>query len=466
MSDIEPSIPVVDISNSRSRYRDDESGEDYDSEYDSFNSEEDERTASPASPARSTNSHGMRKVKTVNGKKVNIDMTPPDEQLKLAIKRAKKFAAKKKVDKAIHEYTRCIALSRIVYGSNHWKYAESQVNLAEAYLELKDYKAQAEYHSENAKNVMLHGVHTTSTQQEKADVYYVLTRIYRTLGQAYTAEQCLTKASRIGEEREQLSCVNADEVDDTNISLSLAMARLHSKQKKHALSSAEFDKALELMKDRYGEDALELIPSKGRHANHEKAIDQFLQAHSIAGCHYKDGSMELVDTALSLAQAYANTGRDEAEDSAKSYLEECLVNCTTVYGPHHAKTLEVQDELARLLIRTDRHDEAMNILKSSINPKCEVFGDYSESVSDTYKLMASVHLSQGNIEKALRAYKKCHNIETLVLGKNHKKTKESQTTMELLMASPGISSKFVLDKSDELQKRPKFNSVVNRSRPI
>ena len=48
----------------------------------------------------------------------------------------------------------------------------------------------------------------------------------------------------------------------------------------------------------------------------------------------------------------------------------------------------------------------MTILKSSINPKSEVFGDYSEEVSDTYKLMASIHLSTGEIEKALRSYKK------------------------------------------------------------
>ncbi|XP_046560552.1 uncharacterized protein LOC124269567 [Haliotis rubra] len=108
----------------------------------------------------------------------------------------------------------------------------------------------------------------------------------------------------------------------------------------------------------------------------------------------------------------------------------------------------------------------MTILKSSINPKSEVFGDYSEQVSDTFKMMASVHLSQGNIEKALRSYKKCHTIETLVLGKNHRKTKDTLRTMEMLMASPGVSSKFVLNKEDELQKRPRFTSVVSRATPL
>ena len=46
------------------------------------------------------------------------------------------------------------------------------------------------------------------------------------------------------------------------------------------------------------------------------------------------------------------------------------------------------------------------MLKSSISLKNEAYGDYSEQVSDTYKLMASIHLAQGNIEKALRCYKK------------------------------------------------------------
>ena len=45
--------------------------------------------------------------------------------------------------------------------------------------------------------------------------------------------------------------------------------------------------------------------------------------------------------------------------SAESYLNECLSSCTTVYGPGHKKTLEVQDELARLLVRTMRESVSL-----------------------------------------------------------------------------------------------------------
>ena len=40
--------------------------------------------------------------------------------------------------------------------------------------------------------------------------------------------------------------------------------------------------------------------------------------------------------------------------SAESYLNECLAVYQVVYGPNHQKTLDIQDELARLMVRTDR----------------------------------------------------------------------------------------------------------------
>ncbi|KAK3094663.1 hypothetical protein FSP39_004664 [Pinctada imbricata] len=206
--------------------------------------------------------------------------------------------------------------------------------------------------------------------------------------------------------------------------------------------------------------------SKGRYANHEKAIEMFLQAHSIAGAKYREGHPDLVDTALALAQAYSSTGSEDGESAAEKYLNECLASCQTLHGPHHPKTLQVQDELARLYIRTDRSQDALSLLRPMLKEKCEVHGDYSEEVSDCHKMIASIYLSQGDLEKSLKAYKKCHGIETLVLGKNHRKTKDTERTMDILMASPGLSSKFVLSKEDELKKRPKFNAIVKPSKQV
>ncbi|XP_064595975.1 LOW QUALITY PROTEIN: tetratricopeptide repeat protein 23-like [Liolophura sinensis] len=421
-------------------------------------------------------------AKGKNGRS-GIDMTPPDKLLREAGRRARKYAQQKKVDHSIHEYIRCTALAQIVHGPNHWRVAKSYADLGEAYFTQKGYTAQTQYHCERGRDIMLSGVHTSSSDQEKADIYATLTKIYLTLGKALTqmkkykeAEQSLKKADKVIGERGQLSCVSDEECDQVEIELSLAQARLFSAQKKIALAQSRYGEGLEQIQRSLGDDHIDLIPvyqemgkleqMKGRHANHDHAIEMFLQAHSVAAANYKEGSLELQDTALAVAKAYASTGKEEAEASAESYLIECLAVCTTGFGPGHPKTLQVQDELARLYGRTDRQEEALSILRSTLPHKCEAFGDYSEQVSDTHKLMASIHLSQGNIERALRFYKKCHNVESLVLGTNHRKTKDTQRTMDILMASPNISHKFVLSKQDELDKRPRFNAVVNRSSPV
>ncbi|GFR57820.1 tetratricopeptide repeat protein 23 [Elysia marginata] len=399
--DIAPTVPIVEISRRESHPRAADYEEDEDDHYsddDDFDEDDDlvdnVALSSPRRPSPSPRLQPSSLLhKPVNGRK-RVDMTPPDLKLEKSQELALKFAD----------------------------------------------QGKAEFHAENARSIMLHGGHTASSMEEKAQLYAVLIKIYRVLGQAATglkkypeAEQALQKADKISQERSRLSCVSDKECDQLDIALFTAMAR-----------------------------SLEL--SKGRHANFDKAINLFLQAHSIAAAIHKEGHPELIDTALALSQAYASTGWEEAEASALSYLEECVSSCTTIYGPSSPKTLEVNDHLAKMMVRMDKSQEAMQILRSSLPLKTEVFGDYSEPVSDTYKLMGSISLSEGSIEKALRAYKKCHTIEVILLGKNHRKTKDTLQTMEMLMASPGLSHKFVLNKADELQKRPRFNSVVGRTK--
>ena len=49
------------------------------------------------------------------------------------------------------------------------------------------YAPQAEYHTEMAKSIMLHGAHVSASVQEKADIYRVLISMYYTLGRAHTS---------------------------------------------------------------------------------------------------------------------------------------------------------------------------------------------------------------------------------------------------------------------------------------
>lgn len=54
-------------------------------------------------------------------------------------------------------------------------------------------------------------------------------------------------------------------------------------------------------------------------------------------------------------------------DSAESYLNQALATYESLYGTRHAKTLEVKDELARLMIRTERIEVGVLCLHVTLN---------------------------------------------------------------------------------------------------
>ena len=62
--------------------------------------------------------------------------------------------------------------------------------------------------------------------------------------------------------------------------------------------------------------------------------------------------------------------------SAESYLNDALVSYQSVYGPSHKQTLETQDELAKVMLKTDRktvsrlnfHRPLFNIWQHSTRP--------------------------------------------------------------------------------------------------
>ncbi|KAK2181197.1 hypothetical protein NP493_407g05026 [Ridgeia piscesae] len=421
-----------------------------------------------------------RKKQTSRNGINGIDMTPPDRLLRHAERRAKKYMEKKKASSAIKELIRCTALARIVYRDGHWKLASSYVNLAQGYFDLKGYAAQTEYHCETAIAILRQSVQPAQSSTDRPKIrevfiraYYNMARALGTLKKYQAAEQALTKAENIFHEWIKLPQVSEDDMETTEIQLSLASARLNARQEKFPLATSYYEKVLDLTKRRYGNEAIQLIPvyqglgrveqSKGKHADHETAIEYYLQAHTIASANkslsitYKH--TPLLQLSKSLSITYKHTPLLQAE----SYLNECLTTYQVKCGPNSEKTLRVQDELARLMVRSDRQPESIKMLRSTIEAKSEVYGDLSPEVADTWKLIGSIHLSQGDTEKGLRCLKKCYNIECLVYGTNSRKTKDTQRTIDLLLANPTVASKHKKGKGDDIKNRPRFNSIVNTS---
>ena len=94
------------------------------------------------------------------------------------------------------------------------------------------YAVQADYHAGTAKSIMLNSVTSYTTDQEKAEIYDVLFKIYYTQGRALAplkkyneADQLLAKTEKVIGELNKLSCVDDNQLDDYEIKLTQATAR-------------------------------------------------------------------------------------------------------------------------------------------------------------------------------------------------------------------------------------------------
>jgi len=64
-------------------------------------------------------------------------------------------------------------------------------------------------------------------------------------------------------------------------------------------------------------------------------------------------------------------------------------------------------------------DFLLQLLRSTLPAKRETFGEYSQSIASTYKLLGSVHMSQGNMEKALKSMNKVRIIDLYYVLPHH-----------------------------------------------
>ena len=63
-------------------------------------------------------------------------LAPPEVLLKNYRRQAREFANMGD-ERAVYDRVRCVALTRIIYGDNHWKLAKAYSKLSQAYLEIR-----------------------------------------------------------------------------------------------------------------------------------------------------------------------------------------------------------------------------------------------------------------------------------------------------------------------------------------
>ncbi|XP_075697918.1 tetratricopeptide repeat protein 23-like [Rhinoderma darwinii] len=343
------------------------------------------------------------------------------------------------------ELIRCVALNRIIHGDGHWRLAKAFADLAYSYLTIRELPVQARQHAESAKNILLRGLDMSKSVEEKREVLGTLVTIYYTLGLSHLLQNngresflSLQKVEKIVEELEELQEKTSVLGKITEKDIALALGRACVMQNKLSLAVNFFEQAIKTVTSSEGDSSPELISiyrdvarTEQMRRRHDQAIHYLLQAHSICQAVYKKLSVEVAQTGLLLAKAYAAAGHSEYNETADKYFTESLSVYQAVLGPEDPQTLNTCVEFSKWLIQIGKTQEAYKMLQEAMGSETQ----YNEIVAEMLSIMGSIHLADGKIQKGYRLLKKCLEVQTAVYSSQHSKSRETQNLLSTLQKS-------------------------------
>ncbi|KAB1281488.1 Tetratricopeptide repeat protein 23-like [Camelus dromedarius] len=383
-------------------------------------------------------------------------MSFPKEQLAQSQKKIAQLIKEKMNTQANKELIRCVILSRIIFGEEHWKCAQALASLAYGYLTLRGLPAQAKKHADSAKNTLLTWKENTTSDKEKKEIVEALVMLYYTLGVAWLlqnqypflpswvwallfAYQLLSLLHRVGcVPSIFLDCFTGKEAyfnlqkSDRNMKelkesykggvcglqvsekdLMIALGRASLVNRRLNLALAYFEKAVGNVIAAKGDRTSDLVilyeeiaQIEQLRRNHEQAIQYLQQAHSICVSLFTEVSPQAAEASALLAKAYAMSGEAQHRDAVEIYFIKSITAYQTTLGPEGYETLTTIEDFCKWLIENGGKQEAYRLLKASLKSQVISYGDYSEKVAETFFNMGRICFAKGELRKAIQLLRK------------------------------------------------------------
>eukprot|EP01135_Chromosphaera_perkinsii_P006127 Nk52_evm2s411 gene=Nk52_evmTU2s411 len=135
------------------------------------------------------------------------------------------------------------------------------------------------------------------------------------------------------------------------------------------------------------------------------------------------------------------------EKEAEKYIKFIIKHHKSQYGERDERTLSIQNEYLKMLVRNEKHNKAIKLLKPIIEGSRDLYGDSSPQMGDNLKLLASIRLAQGHTKDALKIFNKVKIIYSSNYGPHHRQTVLVMQTIDMLAKT--------------CEKPPRFRNVVH-----
>uniref|UniRef100_A0A673SWY9 Tetratricopeptide repeat domain 23 like n=1 Tax=Suricata suricatta TaxID=37032 RepID=A0A673SWY9_SURSU len=292
-------------------------------------------------------------------------MSLPKDKLAQSQKKIAQLIKKKMNIQANKELIRCVILSRIIFGEEHWKCAEALASLAYGYLTLRGLPAQAKKHAESAKTTLLIWKGNTTSSKERKDILGALVMLYYTVGVAWLLQNRgreayfnLQKAERNMKELRELYKGSVRRLQVSEKDLMIALGRASLAVHRLNLALAYFEKAIGIVIAAKGDRASDLVSLYEEIAhieqlrrNHDQAIQYLQQAYSICVSLFTEVSPQTAEASALLAKAHALSGEAQRRDAVETYFIKSISAYQATLGPTDYETLTTVEEFCKWLVQ-------------------------------------------------------------------------------------------------------------------
>ncbi|XP_042639207.1 tetratricopeptide repeat protein 23-like [Orycteropus afer afer] len=292
-------------------------------------------------------------------------MSLPKDKLAQCQKKTAVLIKKKMNTRANQELIRCVILSRIIFGEEHWKCAQALANLAYGYLTLRGLPAQAKKHAESARTTLLTWKVKTTSNKEKKEIMETLIILYYTLGVAWLLQNHgreayfnLQKAERSMKELKELhtGSICGLQVSEKDVTIALGRASLAIHRLNLALTY--FERAIGNVIAAKGEKTSDLISLYEEIAqieqlrkNHRQAIQYLEQAYTICVSVFTEVSPKTAEASALLAKAYATSGEVQHRDAVELYFIKSITAYQATLGSEDCETVTTIEEFCKWLVQ-------------------------------------------------------------------------------------------------------------------
>jgi tetratricopeptide (TPR) repeat protein/predicted Ser/Thr protein kinase len=248
----------------------------------------------------------------------------------------------------------------------------------------------------------------------------------------------------------ETAIARADDESMLHARLAKSLGWLYSMSGEYRKAQVYYERALEILQDRYGANSLEATSSRlalsvtyglaavfAKQANYDQALAHYERIRDIVETHFGPEHVYMVSVLGTMAETLSNRGELEA---ASAHYRRALELDRANGSANKATMAALQAKFAENLLRQEEYEEAQQMLEQALALRIEVFGPEHLHTAEAMRGIADVLIRRGAYDQAAEMLARSGRIYEGAVGTGHQSYAEwlvLQARLAVVRGQPG-----------------------------